>query len=70
MGNFWLKNGDNSIGGSGLQGWAAFGLALVLLYVAFPPFHEFVNDLVTLLVIVILAAAALFGAGYALARRQ
>lgn len=49
-GNFWLKDGKRSVGGSGPLGWAAIAFVGILLYAYAPPFQAAVNNIVTFLV--------------------
>lgn len=73
MTNFWIKDGDRSIGGSGPLAWAAFALTLVFLYLFVPPFTKLVDDIIhfveMLLVIVVIVVVGV-GAGYFFANRR
>lgn len=51
-GNFWIKDGRRSIGGSGAQGWVALAIAALLLYAFVPPFREAVNGLLLIALVV------------------
>lgn len=56
-GNFWLKDGKRSVGGSGALGWAAVALVSILLYAYAPPFKAAVNGVLAFLIVAVLVVA-------------